>query len=411
MKFKNAGFALVIVLCVSTAMSAQAQTFSVLYTFTGASDGGNPVGGLSRDAEGNIYGTTCCDGAHGAGTVFMLDKAGNETVLYSFTGGQDGDQPYASLIRDTEGNLYGTTFWGGVSTECNGGFGCGVVFKLDQSGNETVLHSFTGIGGDGANPYDGLVRDPNGNLYGTTLYGGGSSACSGGCGVVFKVDTAGKETVLHSFGGGTDGVGPLAGLVRDDEGSLYGTTQYGGAYGQGTVFKLDNARRETVLYAFTGGADGGQPFLGYLLRDAKGNLYGTTVRGGASSCSSLCGVVFKLDKSGKEKALYGFTGGTDGANPYAGLVGDAEGNLYGTTNQGGASGEGTVFMLDKAGNETVLHTFTGTGGDGAYPFDGLVRDARGNLYGTANSGGANGCFGSGCGIVFMLTPRLMEFHD
>ena len=242
--------------------------------------------------------------------------------------------------------------------------------------------------------------------------GGGSSACSGGCGVVFKVDTAGKETVLHSLGGGTDGVGPLAGLVRDDEGSLYGTTQYGGAYGQGTGFNRDNTRRETVLYAFTGGADGGQPFLGYLLRDAKGNLYGTTVRGGASSCSSfyaesssswtraarrkpcMASLEERMERI-RTRVWWGMPRATFTAPP----------------TKGGASGEGTVFMLDKAGNETVLHTFTGTGGDGAYPFDGLVRDARGNLYGTANSGGANGCFGSGCGIVFMLTPRLMEFHD
>ena len=191
MKLKNACSALVIVLCVSTALSAQAQTLSVLYTFTGGADGGSPVGGLIRDAEGNLYGTTCCDGAHGAGTVFMLDTGGNETVLYSFTGGADGDQPYASLIRDAKGNIYGTTFFGGGSAACNGG--CGVVFKLDTSGEETVLHAFTGTGGDGANPYDGLVQDAQGDLYGTTVSGGGSSACSGGCGVVFGVNTAGKE--------------------------------------------------------------------------------------------------------------------------------------------------------------------------------------------------------------------------
>src|SRR5208283_4281897 len=176
---------------------------------------------------GNLYGTTCCAGTHGAGTVFMLDKAGTETVLYSFCSlpnCPDGDQPYASLIRDADGSLYGTTYFGG-STECSGG--CGVVFKLDKSGNETVLHAFTGTGGDGSNPYDGLVQDPKGNFYGTTEYGGGASACSGGCGTVFEVDAAGKERVLYSFSAGTDGVGPLAGLVRDDEGNLYGTTQYG----------------------------------------------------------------------------------------------------------------------------------------------------------------------------------------
>ena len=397
--------AFVLVLVIG-AKSAQAQTLNVLYTFTGQADGAQPIGGLIRDSQGNLYGTTCCAGTHGAGTVFMLDKAGTETVLYSFCSlpnCPDGDQPYASLIRDADGSLYGTTYFGG-STECSGG--CGVVFKLDKSGNETVLHAFTGTGGDGSNPYDGLVQDPKGNFYGTTEYGGGASACSGGCGTVFEVDAAGKERVLYSFSAGTDGVGPLAGLVRDDEGNLYGTTQYGGTYGVGTVFKLDNAHREEVLYTFTGGADGGQPLLGYLVRDAKGNLYGTTVRGGASSCSFLCGVVFKLDKSGKETVLHGFVLGTDdGTNPYAGLVEDAEGNLYGTTNQGGAYGKGMVFELDKSGKETLLHTFTGTG-DGAYPSGDLLRTANGKLYGTAADGADSGCYDDlGCGIVFMLTPN------
>jgi uncharacterized repeat protein (TIGR03803 family) len=267
-----------------------------------------------------------------------------------------------------------------------------------------VLHAFTGTGGDGANPYDGLVQDPKGNLYGTTLNGGSSSACSGGCGVVFKINTAGKEKVLHSFSAGTDGANPFAGLVRDAEGNLYGTTNSGGSYGQGTVFELEHTGKEKVLYTFTGEADGGQPLLGYLVRDAKGNLYGTTVRGGASSCSFLCGTVFELERNGKERALYGFSGGTDGANPYAGLVRDAEGNLYGSTNQGGAAGYGTVFKLDKAGNETLLHTFTGTGGDGASPYDDLMLGPMGDLYGTAADGGDSGCFENlGCGIVFRLT--------
>lgn len=302
MKSKNAGFALVIVLCVATAMSADAQTYKILYTFTGQADGGQPIGGLIGDAEGNGYGTTCCGGAHGAGTVFTLDRAGKETVLYSFTGGADGDQPYASLIRDAEGNLYGTTFWGGTSAACNGGTGCGVVFKLDTSGNETVLHAFTGTGGDGANPYDALVQDPKGNLFGTTVYGGGSSACSGGCGTVFGVNPAGQEAVLYSFKGGADGINPFAGLVRDAEGNLYGTTNLGGSYGQGTVFELDNTRKETVLYTFMGGADGGQPLLGYLLRDAEGNLYATTVRGGASSCSYLCGPSSSWIRAGRRRS-------------------------------------------------------------------------------------------------------------
>jgi uncharacterized repeat protein (TIGR03803 family) len=400
MKLKNACCALVIVLWVSTALSAHAQTFSALYTFTGGNDGGSPVGGLIRDDEGNFYGTTCCDGAYGAGTVFTLNTTGKETVLYSFTGGADGDQPYASLIRDAKGNLYGTTFFGGSSAACSGG--CGVVFKLDTSGEETVLHTFTGTGGDGANPYDGLVQDAKGNLYGTTVSGGRSSTCSGGCGMVFGISTAGREAMLYSFGVGADGAGPYAGLVLDAEGTLYGTTQYGGTYGAGTVFMLDKNRKETVLYSFSGGADGRLPLLGYLVHDTKGNLYGTTQFGGTYGA----GTVFEVDKAHTETVLYSFSGGTDGAYPYAGLVRDAGGNLYGTTNQGGASGYGTVFKVDKTGKETLLHTFTGIGGDGAYPFDDLVRGTNGNLYGTTFSGGINTniCFEDGCGIVFMLTP-------
>jgi uncharacterized repeat protein (TIGR03803 family) len=384
--------------------SADAQTFDILYSFTGQADGGQPVGGLIRDAEGTLYGTTCCGGTYGAGTVFMLDRAGKETVLYSFTGGADGDQPYASLIRDAKGNLYGTTYWGGVSSDCNGGTGCGVVFKLDPNGKETVLHAFTGTGGDGANPYDGLVEDYKGALYGTTVNGGNLNACAGGCGMVFSVDMAREEKVLYSFKAGTDGANPFAGLVRDEEGNLYGTTTYGGSYGQGTVFELERSGRERVLYTFTGGADGGQPLLGYLVRDARGNLFGTTVRGGAASCAFLCGTVFELERSGKERALYGFLQGTDGANPYGGLAEDDEGNLYGTTNQGGAANYGTVFKLNRAGKETVLHTFTGTGGDGAGPYNGPILDRRGNLYGAAADGGESGCYlDLGCGVVYKLT--------
>jgi uncharacterized repeat protein (TIGR03803 family) len=243
-----------------------------------------------------------------------------------------------------------------------------------------------------------LLQDPNGNLFGTTAYGGGASACSGsfGCGVVFAINTAGKEEVLHSFSGvAGDGAIPGAGLVRDGEGNLYGTTQYGGYYGQGSVFMLDRTRKETVLYSFSGGADGGQPLLGYLVQDAEGNVYGTTQFGGTYGQ----GTVFKLGRDGNETVLYSFNGGTDGAYPYASLVRDGEGNLYGTTNQGGAFGNGTVFKLDKYGNETLLHTFTGVGADGASPFADLLRDGKGNLYGTTFFGGA-----SGHGIVFMITP-------
>src|SRR5450631_362725 len=207
---------------VTAAPSAQAPSYEVLYTFTGGADGANPSAGgsdagLIRDEDGNLYGTTpgggdlssAYCGSYGCGVVFKVDRLGKETVLHAFTGPPDGAEPLAGLVRDEEGNLYGTTLGGGSA-----GFPVGTVFKLDRAGKETVLYSFTGVGADGSGPYAGVIRDEEGNLYGTTIGGGGSSACSGGCGVVFKVDRVGKETTLHAFTGPPDGAGPLAGLVR-----------------------------------------------------------------------------------------------------------------------------------------------------------------------------------------------------
>lgn len=291
------------------------------------------------------------------------------TVLHRFTGGVDGGIPYAGLVQDAAGNLYGTTYSGGT-------YDYGVVFKLSTTGGLAVLYNFTG-GADGAYPYAGVVLDAEGNLYGTT-YGGGNSSCfrpippsggrstrwddlrapipQAGCGVVFKVDTTGKETALHAFTG-ADGNEPQAGLIRDLAGNLYGTTYVGGdlnceGYGCGVVFKLSPTRKLTVLHTFTDGAAGGFPDAG-LIRDLAGNLYGTTLYGGDVNCNGLvsCGVVFKLDTAGKETVLYRFPGGADGSSPEAGLVQDAAGNLYGTTAFGGdlscdpPNGCGVVFKL------------------------------------------------------------------
>jgi uncharacterized repeat protein (TIGR03803 family) len=251
---------------------------TVLHSFTGGADGGEP-NGLVQDPAGNLYGTTYVGGALGYGVVFQLDPSGTETVLHNF-GGADGVSPASDLIRDRDGNLYGTTFRGG-------GSGDGVVFKLDADGRETVLYSFTG-GADGAKPHAGLIRDWAGNLYGTTAYGGDTQTCRLGCGVVFKLDTAGNETVLHSFTGGSDGMNPTTNLICDDRGSLYGTTSTGGQAGWGVVFKVDATGTETVLHTFTGGDDGGDPETG-LVRDGAGDLYGTTDYG-----PSNYGAVFKL---------------------------------------------------------------------------------------------------------------------
>jgi uncharacterized repeat protein (TIGR03803 family) len=247
---------------------------------------------LIRDASGNLYGTTPKGGAHGLGTVFKLATTGKETVLHSFAGyPTDGFGPFASLIRDASGNFYGTTFEGGVGL-CGLRFlpvGCGTIFKLDPTGNETILYSFPGRGANGSSPEAALTRDASGNLYGTT-HGGGAF----GAGVVFKLDTAGKETILHSFTGGADGGFPLSRLVRDSSGNLYGTTSDGGVFnsgacagsGCGVVFKLATTGKETLLHSFTGGADGTYLFAG-LIRDASGNFYGTTGLAVERSSSSI----------------------------------------------------------------------------------------------------------------------------
>jgi uncharacterized repeat protein (TIGR03803 family) len=349
------------------------------------------------DAAGNLYGTTAYGGVFGNGTVFKLDAAGKETVLYSFTGGVDGAIPLAGLLRDAVGNLYGTTEHGGDLT-CNSGAGCGTVFKLDKTGKETVLYSFVG-GADGADPFVGVIQDMAGNLYGTTPQGGAFSS-----GTVFKLDTNGNETVLYTFTGGqggTDGYWPES-VIGDSAANLYGTTQLGGNFSFGSVFKLDRTGKETLLYRFRGGTSGDQPVGGVIL-DKAGNLYGATQSGG----TFFDGTVFKLNTAGNKTVLYSFVGGTDGVNPVAGVIADAAGNLYGTTQYGGGvacfgDGCGTVFKLDRTGKETVLYSFTG-GADGASPVAGLVRDAAGNLYGTAYFGGLCSVSG-GCGVVFKIAP-------
>jgi uncharacterized repeat protein (TIGR03803 family) len=411
-RLRAAGGALALVVVLVTAVvatqSAQAQTYSesVLYSFTGTGgDGAFPFAGLMRDAVGNLYGTTVKGGGtgclgSGCGTVFKLDTTGKETVLYSFTGSSDGASPDAGLIRDAAGNLYGTTERGGKCRRFVAG--CGTVFKLDTTGKETVLHRFRGA--DGATPIAGLIRDSAGNFYGTTLLGGGTGCVRPGCGTVFILDTTGKETVLYSFTGtGGDGAFPHAGLIRAAAGNFYGTTSGGGdltcnaPFGCGVVFKLDTTGKETVLYSFTGSPDGASPDAG-LIRDSAGNFYSTTSGGGGAFGK---GTVFKLDTTGNETVLHSFTGtGGDGALPSAGLIRDTVGNLYGTTTSGGASDYGTVFKLDTSGNETVLYSFTG-GADGATPTAGLIRDSAGNLYGTTFGGGA-----FGYGTVFKLTPLI-----
>lgn len=359
---------------------AEAQTFSVLYEFQFGPDGARPYSSLVRDGKGNLYGTTTVGGSSknclsGCGTVFKLDTSGNETVLHSFTG-KDGANPYGGLVRDSQNNLYGTTLNGGAH-------GAGTIFKIAPHGRETVLYSFSG-GADGGFPYAGLVRDKAGNLYGTT-YLGGTCPAYYGCGTVFKLDTTGKEAVIYNFKGGlNDGAFPYAGLVRDAKGNLYGTTVGGGdgnclPDGCGSVFKIGSNGREAMVYLFQG-LDGFMPYGG-LVRDKSGNLYGTTSWSGLGQ-----GSVFSLSPSGNRATLYTFTGGADGSYPLGTLVRDSTGNLYGTTYQGGPTYAGTVFKLDTGGNLTVLYGFSGSQ-DGGAPAAGLLLDSSGIFYGTASWAG------------------------
>jgi uncharacterized repeat protein (TIGR03803 family) len=295
-------------------------------------------------------------------------------VLYNFGGSSDGGDPYASLIRDAAGNLYSTFGYGG-GTSFSGG-----VFKVAPDGTETVLYSFTG-GADGAFPEAGLIRDNAGNLYGTTTQGG-----SDNIGVVFKVDPNGTETVLHSFTGGADGVIPVGGLLRDAAGNLYGTTSQGGTSNDGILFKISPSGKETILHTFTGSAkDGKYPSYTSLLTDAEGNLYGVTEEGGSADG----GILYKLSKTGKLTILHSFTGGTtDGCNVLGTPFRDAAGNFYGTTSSCGTDNLGTVWKVNKYGKEKVLHSFAGGTSDGEYPLAGVIMDADGNLWGNTETGGA-----------------------
>lgn len=349
-------------------VSCGADTETVLHSFGGGTDGTNPQAGLITDSAGNFYGTTSGGGAGSGGTVFKITATGTETVLYSFAGSTDGREPQANLVMDSAGNLYGTTYYGGISDE-------GTVFKVTPAGAETVLHSFVG-GTDGMYPMAGLVMDSAGNLYGTTYEGGLQTA-----GTVFKISPGGTETILYSLPNGAD---PEAGLVMDSAGNIYGTTKTGGTSGRGSVFEISPSGTETLLYSFGGAADGAYPLAG-LVMDSAGNLYGTTYEGGSNNQ----GTAFKISAAGTETVLYSFAGGTtDGANPQASLIMDSSGNLYGTTYNGGVYSEGVVFKISPTGTETVLYPFGFASPDGANPQAGLVMDSAGNLFGTTYSGGS-----------------------
>jgi len=362
----------------------QAQvTETALYSFQSAPKGAIPNSALVRDAGGNLYGTTLGGGAYGLGAVYKVDAAGNETVLYSFASGNNGDKPAGGLAIDGAGNLYGTAEGGGVKA-------AGLVFKVDASGRYKVMYNFKG-GSDGRFPSNGVTLDSSGNLYGTTHEGGVHNQ-----GVIFKVDAAGRETVLYRFPGGAAGSQPSSGVTLDGAGNLYGTTRYGGAHIHGVVYKLDASGKETVLSSFTRSQ---RLPSGNLVLDGAGNLYGTTV---GSLTSTDRGMVYKLNPAGVQTVLYRFRGGAYGGNPDGGVVLDTDGNLYGVAKTGGTDNNGVVYKISPTAGETVLHKFESTI-DGGGP-NGVIRDSAGNLYGTTYYGGPF----AGFGTVFLLNPAGTE---
>jgi uncharacterized repeat protein (TIGR03803 family) len=368
----------------------QAQTFSVVHNFSGT-DGIKPNGSLIQDSAGNLYGTTYKGGAFGLGTVFTVDPSGVLTVLYSFSGKADGKHPSGGLFRDPEGNLYGVAYDGGGYSGCR----CGTVFKLGNSNALTVLHTFRGLS-RGKYPSGKLVS-VNGELYGTAgleLYG-----ANGYSPIIFSVTKKGRYTVVKAF---TKDEGGLRELARDSAGNLYGSLLV-----PGQVFKLDPAGQFVVLHNFTGGADGAYP-VGRVIVDLNGSIHGAAAGGGDSTSN---GLVYRLDPTETETVLHVFrsTRPDDGVDPYAGLA-DVDGVLYGTTVYGGGTsckagnGCGVLFQIGRNGQYAVAHRFTSI--DGANPAGELKKGHDGSIYGVTAFGGTGrprACE-TGCGVIFKYTP-------
>jgi uncharacterized repeat protein (TIGR03803 family) len=402
------------------------QTFQVIHSFTGGTDGANPFAGLTMDSAGNLYGVTSAGGGGscvlvsqpGCGLAYKLTSSNGTwdfSPLYGFQGQPDGAAPLAQLTIGANGKLYGTTAAGGEGP-CSylGDPDCGTVFEIPETRGriDKILYRFSG-GSDGGDPLISSTVFLANNIYGTTNVGGDLS-CNNpyGCGVVYQLTPTGKETVLHQFtDAGGDGAFPIGSMVADKSGHLYGTTAYGGnlstcsGSGCGTIFELLHSASgwtERILYSFTGTADGENP-NGGLIIDTKGNLYGTTYQGGAGG-----GSVFELHRNASGNwSLYVLTSFENAGFTISPLVMDSNGNIYGTTQNGGGDGSfGRVFELIPNGKNwsyKELYDFTGMT-DGGNPLGGLVLDSAGNLYGTTVYYGSPSCGGSGCGVIFEVTP-------
>jgi uncharacterized repeat protein (TIGR03803 family) len=366
-------------------------------------NGSQPSAGLVQGPDGAFYGTTQYGGSYKQGTVFKITSSGTFSNLLSFSGVSGpypGANPAGDLIPGANGVLYGTTESGGASN-------CGTIFEVTTNGGFVSLVSFTGTNGPclGESPAAGLVWGANGNLFGTTQYGGTNDLVNGPDGTIFEVTANGVFTSLISFSGANGpwlGANPSGTLVADTNGNLYGTTQYGGTNdsinsGDGTVFRITSAGVFTSLFSFNT-TNGANPQAG-LARGADGNYYGTTYYGGSNSL----GTIFKMTPLGVLTILFTFDN-ANGANPYAGLVQGLDGNFYGTAKLGGASTCGTIFKSTPAGTFTSLASFANT--NGAYPVAGLVQGIDGNFYGTTASGGTN--FAYGTVIRFAPPPQFLK---
>jgi len=398
-RIKNAAPVFVIALSLVT---ARATTTDVIFSFE-EEDGEYADTDLETDSAGNIYGTTVLGGEFGGGTVFQLRPTPNgweQAVLYSFTGGTDGGEPYKGVTIDRRGNLYGTAVTGG-SGGCEGG--CGVVYKLTKSGgtwNQTVIHAFTG-GDDGSGPGARVTIDRSGDIYGMTPTGG-----TYGVGTIYKLHPhAGSWDfqVIHTFTGAADGATGSAGRMLVLHGRLYGAATAGGLYGSGVVFELTpTAVGEwdfRALYSFHGQPDGSFPY-GALLR-VSGKIYGTTYYGGENGIGAVYELSPRSVGEWDGRVIYSFQTGSDGNSPISNLVRDGFGNLYGTTSEGG-SGSGTIFKLTPIGGgqwtESVVHSFEGPP-DGGFSYNGMVVDRFGNFYGATVHGGE-----ADDGCVYKFTP-------
>ena len=385
---------------------AAASTTSVIYSFAGDEDGEYTDTDLVMDGAGNIYGTSVQGGDFGSGTVWRLSPSGNtwvHTVLYSFTGGTDGGEPYKGVTLDADGNLYGTAVTGG-SGSCEGG--CGVAYKLTNNGGtwtQSVIHAFTG-GHDGSGPGAGLTIGDNGDVYGMAPTGGAL-----GEGTIYRLHERKNGTwvlnVIHTFTGGADGIGGSAGRLVFRGRHLYGAATAGGVNGQGTVYQLTPAKTGEwgfrTIYSFQGQPDGGFPYGG-LIFDALGNLYGTTYYAGANGLGCVYQLTPRHGGEWKEAVLYSFKGGSDGEGSIGNLVFDGTGNLYGTTSEGGTAGDGVIFRLAPLTRhkwrESVVHSFAGPP-DGAFAYNGMVGDGAGHYYGATVHGGADDE-----GAIYAFTP-------